>query len=92
LQNHFKYKNQRYLFLGVDVLNQEETLLFPELVNEVDPAYYLGWPDEYLGGANTPKDNIGPYGHPLEKGHQVIADKIVDRIKELKWFESQIQE
>lgn len=89
LQNHFKFKNQKYLFLGVDVLNQDEKLLFPELVNEVDQTYYLGWPDEHLGGANTPKDNIGPKGHPLEKGHQVIAEKIIDKIKELKWFENQ---
>lgn len=92
LQNHFKYKNQKFLFLGVGTLTDNEKSFFPELVKEIDPLYYLGWPNFPLGGAEPPKDNSGPHGHPLEKGHQVIADKIVDRIKELKWFESQIQE
>ncbi len=46
---------------------------------------WLGWPNqglvEWMG--NCPK---GPGGHPLELGHQRIADKINEHIGNLGWF------
>ena len=45
---------------------------------------WLGWPDqgivEWMG--DCPK---GPGGHPLELGHQRIADKINEHIRNLGW-------
>ena len=46
---------------------------------------WLGWPDQGLVEwmDNCPK---GPEGHPLELGHQRIADKINEHIGNLGWF------
>lgn len=45
---------------------------------------WLGWPDEgiveWMG--DCPK---GPSGHPLELGHQRIADKINEHIRNIGW-------
>ena len=47
--------------------------------------FYLGWPDqgivEWMG--DCPK---GPGGHPLELGHQRIAEKISEHIRHLGWI------
>ena len=47
--------------------------------------FYLGWPKEgiveWMG--DCPK---GPSGHPLEQGHQRIADKINEHIRHLGWI------
>lgn len=47
--------------------------------------YYLGWPNEgiveWMG--DCPK---GPGGHPLELGHQRIADKIIEHMERLNWL------
>lgn len=46
--------------------------------------FYLGWPDrgivEWMG--DCPK---GPGGHPLELGHQRIAERINEHIRHLGW-------
>jgi hypothetical protein len=49
------------------------------LIDRVDPATYVGWP---LSGSTewtfgTPH---GPGGHPLEQGHEIIAEKIYEHI------------
>ena len=46
--------------------------------------FYLGWPNEGLVEwmGDCPK---GPGGHPLELGHQRIADKINEHIRHLGW-------
>jgi lysophospholipase L1-like esterase len=47
--------------------------------------FYYGWPDqgivEWMG--DCPK---GPGGHPLELGHQRIAERINEYIRNLGWF------
>ena len=54
-------------------------------VMEPPPAPWLGWPRsgfvEWMW--DCPK---GPGGHPLELGHQRIADKINEHIRNLGWF------
>lgn len=47
--------------------------------------YWLGWPSEGLVEwmGDCPK---GPGGHPLELGHQRIADKINEHIRNLGWL------
>jgi hypothetical protein len=46
---------------------------------------YLGWPNEGLVEwiGDCPK---GPGGHPLELGHQRIAEKINEHIRNLGWL------
>ena len=96
LQDFFKYRNQRYVFL-----NMEGTGIFPGflgmagtdslvprfqiLEKQIDKTYYMGWPDtgmvDWMGDA--PK---GPGGHPLELGHERIANKIYEHIGNLGWL------
>lgn len=55
-----------------------------DLVKHVDPATYVGWP---LSGSTEWcfKRPHGPGGHPLEEGHQIIANKIYEHIRNLGW-------
>ena len=86
LQNHFKLKNQKYVFLSLDKpLFGKADIRFSHLVKEVDPTNYLGWPKfgmtTWMG--DCPK---GSYGHPLELGHERIANKIYEHIRHLGWI------
>lgn len=83
LQEYFKSINQPYVFfniLGLRVPQYEK--FYPELQhlwNKLDTKNYPGWPhsgfSEWQG--NCP---IGPGGHPLELGHQRVADKLYEHI------------
>jgi len=92
LQDFFKYNGQRYLFLSMQgygilpgFLGTDTIENFVELEKRIDRQYYLNWPN---GGmvdwmADCPK---GPGGHPLELGHERIADKIYEHIRSLGWL------
>lgn len=59
--------------------NRNYMLDHANLIDRVDPAMYAGWP---LSGSTewtfgTPH---GPGGHPLEQGHEIIAEKIYEHI------------
>ena len=59
--------------------NRNYMLDHANLIDRVDPATYAGWP---LSGSTewtfgTPH---GPGGHPLEQGHEIIAEKIYEHI------------
>lgn len=86
LQSYFKLNNQKYIFLSmmrpVDDLHRQ---WFSHLVDKVDSTHFIGWPDqgmvEFMG--DCPK---GPGGHPLELGHQRIANKIDEHIRNFSWL------
>ena len=87
LQNHFKYTGQRYLFTS---MNQAwdafvDKLDIEYLINQIDTTYYIGWPNQGLTTwmGDCPK---GPGGHPLELGHQRIAEHINEYIRNLGWI------
>jgi len=85
LQSYLKLSNQKYIFLSmmtpVSDMHKDQ---FPYLLNKIDSKYFIGWPDQgmvdFMG--DCPK---GPGGHPLELGHQRIADKINEHIRNLGW-------
>ena len=56
-----------------------------QLSGQVDTEYCIDWPNghmcEWMG--NSPK---GPGGHPLELGHQRIAERINEHIRNLGWI------
>ena len=87
LQNHFKYNNQKYLFLSMDrpFYIDPAKSKFKHIFESVDADYYIGWPTvgmtTFMG--DCPK---GPDGHPLELGHQRIAERIDEHIRNLGWF------
>lgn len=55
-----------------------------DLVKHVDPTTYVGWP---LSGSTEWCFKLphGPGGHPLEQGHQIIANTIYEHIRNLGW-------
>jgi hypothetical protein len=92
LQSYLKQQNQKYIFCNVfcmwtdlqpefDRYRQE----YDYLIKQVDQTYFIDWP---LGSmlqwqGQCPK---GSGGHPLELGHQRIADKINEHIRHLGWI------
>jgi hypothetical protein len=93
LQSYFKQNNQRYLFLSTfgiwsdlrEAHYDEYMLKLQYLVDQVDSACYIDWPKwgmvDWQG--DCPR---GPGGHPLELGHQRIAERINEHIRHLGWL------
>lgn len=82
LQNYLKSKNKKYLML--DTFNNNKYRQHNKVSNQVNPAHYLGWPNETMmeWTHGTPQ---GPGGHFLEQGHAIVADKIYEHIRHLGW-------
>lgn len=85
LQQYLKSIEQHYLFVNVAGLQGRYTEYqddFKYLWDKYDTDNYLEWPMngmlEWQG--DCPK---GPGGHPLELGHQRIADKINEHIRNI---------
>ena len=80
LQSFLKQMSQDYLFLSVaglqgDCISYKNKL--SHIWDNIDKTNYIGWPQE--GMIEFQGDcPIGTGGHPLELGHQRIADKIYD--------------
>ena len=85
LQSHFKHIGQKYIFLSMHEPLYGGAKLFKHVSDQIDPTYYIGWPKfgmtTFMG--DCPK---GPGGHPLELGHQRIAERIDEHIRNLSWF------
>lgn len=88
LQEYLKAINQPYLFCNTGgqvggELTDEFADKFAYILNKFDKNFYVDWPmgfTEWMG--DCPK---GPGGHPLELGHQRIAEKINEHIRNLGW-------
>jgi len=88
LQQYLISINQPYLFVNVAGLQGHFELYkddFLFLWDKYKVENYVGWPIngmlEFQG--DCPK---GPGGHPLELGHQRIAEKINEHIRNLGWL------
>lgn len=89
LQNFLKNNNKRYIM--VNAFGNEWTAKYAnvesinQLAKDVDEKYFLGWPDlqmvEWTYGCPQ-----GPTGHFLDEGHQRVADKINEHIRNLGWL------
>jgi hypothetical protein len=89
LQSYFKQCNQKYLFcnaMDTPELYLKQDYNTPKyLLDQIDKNYFIGWPNEHMGvwQGDCPK---GPGGHPLELGHQRIAEQINEHIRHLSWI------
>jgi hypothetical protein len=92
LQNYLKQNNKKYIMLDSfierydpDSSKEKIRLSMPQVVNQIDSTYYIGWPTitmaEWTYG--TPR---GPNGHFLEQGHEIVANKIYEYIRHLGWI------
>lgn len=82
LQDFLKLRNINYRFVNTfdnHELNKKYATLSKEYIELIDTDQFIGWPDysmlEWMG--DCPK---GPCGHPLELGHQRIADAIFNAL------------
>lgn len=87
LQQYLKSINQQYIFVNVAGLQGHYTEYqndFKYIWDHFDTRHYLGWPLDGIleWQGDCPK---GPGGHPLELGHQRIAEKIYEHIRHLGW-------
>ena len=88
LQNFLNTNNKKYIMLDAFGNNNYRKNKYKKnntVVDQIDSAYYVGWPNEgmveWMG--DCPK---GPGGHPLELGHQRIAEQINEHIRHLGWI------
>ena len=89
LQGYLKSIDQPYVMVSLNGLDQQlyngawDSIKY--LWDGVDTEYYPGWPFEgiYMWQGECPK---GPLGHPLELGHERIAEKINEHIRNLGWL------
>jgi hypothetical protein len=82
LQNYLTLHNKKYLML--DAFNNNNYREDNKVSNQIDPTYYVGWPDETMmeWAYGLP---LGPKGHFLEQGHKLVANKIYEHIRHLSW-------
>ena len=86
-QHYLKTNNKRYLMLDSFGNHQSNARIDhsnTDLLNQIDEQYYPGWPTESMMEW-TYGCSSGPAGHFLEEGHQRIADKIYEHIRNLSW-------
>jgi lysophospholipase L1-like esterase len=88
LQSFFQANNIKYMML--DTVSNEYYKLqsinkLQTLVNVVNKEHFIGWGNTGMAeiAYGTPK---GPKGHPLEDGHQKIAEHINEHIRNLGWL------
>ena len=86
-QNYLKYHKKNYIMLDT-IINHK----FPgrlsdankDLINQIDTDFFLGWPSESM--EEWTKDvPLGPGKHFLEQGHKIVASKVYDFLKSLKY-------
>lgn len=88
LQNLLKNYNQKYLMLmtfQIQELNRKFMSQNQDLITEINFDKWLGWPYEGIveWAHGTQK---GPKGHFLEHGHQKVANKIYEHIRNFSWL------
>lgn len=87
IQSFFKANHKRYLMVDSFGNHQDKSRTAnanKDLLTQIDGNFYIGWPTESMmeWTYNTPQ---GPGGHFLERGHQIIANKINEHIRHLGW-------
>ena len=88
LQTFFKFHNQRYIMFQTHLTQHWNELWSDrdqDLLQHVDLEYFVGWPNQGLceWSFGTPH---GKHGHPLHQGHEQIAEKVYEHIRNFGWF------
>ena len=88
IQNFIQQQNKKYLMLdsfGNNFNDFGNDNQITQLLKQVDNRYYIGWLKDNMTDW-TYTSPRGPGGHPLEAGHQIVADKIYEYIRHLGWI------
>lgn len=84
VQNYLKQNQIRYVLLDAFGNNEDRHLGNPQLQQQIDCEYYLGWPSETMMEW-TYNTEQGDRGHFLDRGHRKVAEKINEHIRHLGW-------
>ena len=87
-QKFLETSGKHYLMLdsfGNHQANQKNYKENQDLIKQIDSKFYVGWPDESMMEW-TYKTPRGPGNHFLDKGHEIVAEKIYQYIKSLCLF------
>lgn len=88
LQSYLKANNIPYVMLNIvnnEYYRSSSLKELGYLANEIDKNNFPGW-DNYGMAEMAGSCPKGPGGHPLELGHQRIAEKINEYIRNLGWL------
>lgn len=88
LQKFLSAYEQKYIMLQSHVTEHWNHIYynrFQTLFDEVDAKYFLGWPYESMMNWTADVDK-GPHGHFLEQGHEIVAEKVYEYIRNLGWL------
>lgn len=80
LQSFFKTRNQKYIFV-----NAFKNKIMPEhnyLTHHIDKEFYIDWDSGLQAWCSHLPQGAG--GHFLEQGHQLVADRLEEFIKQKK--------
>jgi hypothetical protein len=73
-----------FIACGANVSHRRYHQKFPKLVDAVDQSMFVD--DMFTSvGEWTYGTLHGPNGHPLQQGHEIIAEKIYEHIRNLSW-------
>lgn len=72
-----------FIACGAHISHQQYHLKFEKLVNAIDQTMFVDGMFASVGEW-TYKTTYGPNGHPLEAGHEIMADKIYKHIRKLQ--------
>lgn len=84
IQQFLKSKNKKFLMMEAFGNIDDRKLGNEGIHYQIDDQYFLGWPSESMVEWVYPCPN-GPNGHFLDEGHNKVADKIYEHIKNLNW-------
>jgi len=86
LQDFFKLRNVNYRFVNAfdnqDLISKYRKTS-QDIESLIDTSKFIGWPDKSMVVWTHKEEDAlprGPGGHPLEEGHQRIADVIFDAL------------
>ena len=83
-QKYLESKGKRYIMMDTFGNHQDKQRQSNGLISQVNDQYYIGWPTESMMEW-TYKTPQGPAGHFLEEGHQKVAEKINEYIRNIGW-------
>lgn len=74
-----------FMSCGADSYNKLYANNHLELVNQIKKETFVGWPDRSMQTMtfHLPR---GPQGHSLNDGHELIAEKLYEYIRNLSWI------
>jgi len=88
LQGLLKSQGVKYLMLNTGMNEYYHNTWYTKMKTRtslIDPAYYIGWPTEGMTEW-TQGCKKGPNGHFLEDGHNKVAAKLYEHIRDLGWL------